>query len=171
VGVAETIAPMAAPVIVDAESLTGEGEGEHVVLVGYGRVGRIVGRDLAIAGVPFCVVENNRDVVERLRKRGMRVVFGDATVADLLAQVDLAQARAVVIAIPNADEARRVFKLVRGARPDLPVVVRANDRDDVEFFRGEGGGQALLAEDALGHALSRAVVGDNAARAAGESRS
>jgi CPA2 family monovalent cation:H+ antiporter-2 len=135
-------------------------------------VGRIVGRDLAIAGVPYCVVENNRDVVERLRKRGLRVVYGDATVADLLAQVDLSHARAVVIAIPNADEARRVFGLVRSARPDLPVVARANDRDDVEYFRGQGGGQALLAEDELGHALSRAVVGDGgiigAARAAEE---
>jgi CPA2 family monovalent cation:H+ antiporter-2 len=164
--------PPHSPTAVDSEAPVAQGEGDHVVLVGYGRVGRIVGRDLAIAGVPYCVVEHNRDVVERLRKRGLRVVYGDATVADLLAQVDLSHARAVVIAIPNADEARRVFGLVRSARPDLPVVVRANDRDDVEYFRGQGGGQALLAEDELGHALSRAVVGDGgiigAARAAEE---
>ena len=133
-----------------------------MVLVGYGRVGRVVGRNLAMAGVPYCVVENNRDVVERLRKRGLRVVHGDATVADLLVQVDLMHARAVVIAIPNADEARRVFNLVRNERPDLPVAVRARDRDDVEFFRSRGGGgQALLAEDELGHALSRVVLGES----------
>lgn len=148
-----------APATVVAEDTAVPPKGAHVVLVGYGRVGRVVGRDLAIAGIPTWVVENNRDVVERLRKRGLRVVYGDATVPDLLAQAQLAHARAVVIAIPNADEARRVFDLVRTARPDLPVVVRANDRDDVEYFRDKGSGHALLAEDELGHALGRAVLG------------
>ena len=131
---------------------------EHVVLIGYGRVGRIVGRDLAKAGKPYLVVEQNRDTVERLRKRGIVVISGDASIADLLVQARLERARLVVIAIPNAAEAKRVFDLVKAANPALGVVVRAETEEEVEYFREHGADEVLIAENELGHSMSRVAL-------------
>jgi CPA2 family monovalent cation:H+ antiporter-2 len=133
---------------------------DHVVLIGYGRVGRVVGRDLARTGAPFLVIDQNGDVVQRLRKKGVTVLAGDASIAGLLAQASLAQARGMVIAIPNANEARRVFDLAKAFNPALDVIVRAHSEDDLEYYRTHGAREALIAENELGHSLSRATVRD-----------
>ncbi|HKY92425.1 MAG TPA: cation:proton antiporter, partial [Nevskiaceae bacterium] len=137
---------------------------DHVVLVGYGRVGRVVGRELVKASVPVLVIEQNRDIVERLRKRGVAVLAGDASVAGLLAQASLAHARGIVIAIPNEHEARRIFDLVRTFAPDLDIVIRAHGEDDLAYYRDNGAREALVAETELGRALSRATMEARAGR-------
>ncbi len=144
-------------------ALSGNGpamESREVVLVGYGRVGRIVGKDLAKAGIPFTVVEQNRDTVERLRKRGIQVISGDASTADLIKQAPLDRTRLVVLAIPNIHEARRVFDLVKAANPTVDIVVRADDEVESEYFRDNGALEVLIAENELGHAMSRLVTRD-----------
>ena len=134
---------------------------QQVVLVGYGRVGRIVVRDLAKAGIPFTVVEQNRDVVERLRKRGIEVVAGDASIADLLAQAPLDRTRLVVLAIPNINEARRIFDLVKAANPRTDVLVRADNEEEAAYFRDNGALEVFIAENELGHAMSRLAARDS----------
>lgn len=130
----------------------------HVVLIGFGRVGRTVGQDLLAAGWPVLVVEQNRDVAERLRKQGIAVLWGDASIADLLAQARLDRARLVVVAIPNGNEARRVFDLVKAANPALHVTVRAHSEEDIAYFHANGARDVLIAEYELGHAMSRLVL-------------
>ena len=136
-------------------------EQRQVVLVGYGRVGRIVGKDLAKAGIPFTVVEQNRDTVERLRKRGLHVISGDASTAELILQAPLDRTRLVVLAIPNIHEARRVFDLVKGANPTIDIVVRADSEEEGAYFREHGALEVLIAENELGHAMSRLVTRDS----------
>ncbi len=136
-------------------------ETQQVLLVGYGRVGRIVGKDLAKAGIPFSVVEQNRDTVERLRKRGINVISGDASTADLITQAPLDRTRLVVIAIPNIHEARRVFDLIKTAHPTIDIVLRADDEAEGEYFRDNGALEVLIAENELGHAMSRLVTRDS----------
>ncbi|TDU31423.1 Kef-type potassium/proton antiporter (CPA2 family) [Panacagrimonas perspica] len=136
-------------------------ETRQVVLVGYGRVGRTVGKDLAKAGIPFTVVEQNRDTVERLRKRGIHVISGDASTADLITQAPLDRTRLVVLAIPNIHEARRVFDLIKAANPTIDIVVRADDEVESEYFRDNGALEVLIAENELGHAMSRLVTRDS----------
>ncbi len=131
---------------------------DHVVLIGYGRVGRVIGKELHKAGQHFVVVERSRDIVERLRKRGIAVISGDAAIADLLSQAALDRARLLVLAIPNELEARRVFALARAVNPELAIAVRAQDDDELEHFRDQGATLVLLAENELGQAMSRFVL-------------
>ena len=88
----------------------------HVVLVGYGRVGRRIGQALTERGLPFVVVEQNRELVERLRDKGTQAVAGDASDPGELAQAHVARARMLVIAIPDSFLARQMIEI--GARPE-----------------------------------------------------
>lgn len=81
--------PLAAlPTTVAPEALTG-----HVVLVGYGRVGRRVGEALLAQGIRIVVAEQNRETVEALRRRGISAVSGDASDPAVLIQTHVARAR------------------------------------------------------------------------------
>ena len=89
------------PMTRDPARLTG-----HVVLVGYGRVGRRIGEALTARGVPFVVAEQNRELVEALRARGIPAVSGDAADPAVLIQAHVARARMLVIATPDTFAAR-----------------------------------------------------------------
>jgi monovalent cation:H+ antiporter-2, CPA2 family len=73
---------------------------DHAVLIGYGRVGAPVAEELGQHGVPYVIVEQSRERAERLRARGLPVIYGDATRPDVLAGAHLERARLVVVAAP-----------------------------------------------------------------------
>ncbi|MBP0652136.1 NAD-binding protein, partial [Mycobacterium tuberculosis] len=76
----------------------------------YGRVGGIVGKELAAAGVPFRVIDDNDERVAQLKAEGVAAFGGNAAAAEVLAQGDLQAARAVIVAIPDAFEAGQVVE-------------------------------------------------------------
>ncbi|MEW6332258.1 MAG: YbaL family putative K(+) efflux transporter, partial [Pseudomonadota bacterium] len=96
------------PMSVDAARLTG-----HVLLVGYGRVGRRVGEALTARGVPIVVAEQNRELVESLRARGIPAVSGDAAEPAVLIQAHVARAHTLAIAVPNAFLALCMLEIAR----------------------------------------------------------
>ncbi|MBI2534572.1 MAG: cation:proton antiporter, partial [Deltaproteobacteria bacterium] len=84
------------PMTVELTRLTGQ-----VVLVGYGRVGRRIGEALTANGISFVVAEENREIVEKLRERGIPAVSGDASDPNVLIQAHVQRARMLVIATPD----------------------------------------------------------------------
>src|SRR5439155_9913813 len=111
------------PVEIGPEDLT-----NHVVLIGYGRVGQRIARALRAERVPFVVAEWNRESVERLRSDGILAVSGDATEPDVLIQAHVARARILVIAVPDAPRARRMLDIARRLKPNIETVVRTATR-------------------------------------------
>src|SRR5690606_30971684 len=93
------------PMTTDLRKLTG-----HVVLVGYGRVGRLFAKSLDAAGYSVVVAETDRERVEELRQSGQPAVSGDASDPAVLIQAHVARARALVIAIPEAFRARQMIE-------------------------------------------------------------
>ncbi len=89
----------------------------HTVLVGHGRVGGIIGDDLRAAGVPLVVIEASEDSAALLHGAGVEVIVGNAAAADVLRAANVAQAAAVVIAIPEAFEAGQVVEQARHVNP------------------------------------------------------
>ncbi len=137
------------PMSVDADELTG-----HVVIVGYGRVGRRIAEALTARGVRFVVAEQNREVVEELRARGVHAVSGDASEPAVLIQAHIARARALAIAVPDAFLARRVLELARMVNPGVETVVRTHSEEEAGLLRKERADQVFVGEHELAASMA-----------------
>ncbi len=141
------------PVTVDQERLTG-----HVVIVGYGRVGRRIVEILVGRGVPMVVADHNREIVERLREQGIPAVSGDASDPAVLIQAHIARARMLVIATPDAFRARKMMGIARTLKPEVETVVRAHSDEEAELFRKEKASQVFFGEHELAFGMARHVL-------------
>ena len=124
---------------------------DHVILVGYGRVGSTVTEALDRAGVAHIVVEEQPRVVAGLRLRGQRAISGDATRADVLRRAGVADARLIVVTAPEPIRARRIVEVAREHNPRIAVAVRTHSATEQAFFeevlQAPGGrGRAVYAE-------------------------
>ena len=136
-------------------ALDGERLRDHVVLVGHGRVGAPVAAELARHGVPHVVVEQSREEAEALRARGLPVLYGDATRPEVLADAHLERARLVVIATPDAYQARAILALARRLSPAAQVVARTHSDAERAFLEAHGAECALVGERELAVSLTR----------------
>ena len=131
---------------------------DHVVLVGYGRVGREIGRSLSQAQIPFVVIEQNGEFVDKLRGRGVATIRGDASLERVLAHASLASARMLVVAVPDAFQARRMLDHARKVNPGIDSVVRTHSREELELLQKAGFGLVLMAERELADRMSQYVT-------------
>lgn len=147
------------------ESLTG-----HVLIVGYGRVGRRIGEALRAQGIPIVVTEQNRELVERLRAEGVPAVSGDASDPAVLIQAHVARAGLLVIAMPDAAAAHAMIETAHKLRPGIATVARTHSDDEATLLRQViGTGEVLMGEEELASGMTRAVFGQLGARAEGSS--
>ena len=98
-----------------------------VVIVGFGRVGQLVAEMLGRHGKTFLIIDADPSVVSRHRRRGARILFGDATRRDFLERISLTDAQALVVTLPDAAATEAVVTAAREIRSDLTLVVRARD--------------------------------------------
>ena len=131
---------------------------DHVVVVGYGRVGRALTKILRRAEVPFVVIDNNREHVARLRKKGIPTVSGDAAIEDILNQARLPSARLLVLAVSDAFHSRRVLQMARNIAPNVETVVRTHSEEERSFLEREGVGLALMSEQVLADSMAEHVL-------------
>ena len=99
----------------------------QVLVVGYGRVGKLVGDMLNRHDLPWIAVERDARLVEQGRRENLRIYYGDASRLELLERCGLFTAKAVVVTMDSPEAAEAVVAAARGARPDVPIVVRARD--------------------------------------------
>ena len=131
---------------------------DHVVLVGYGRVGAPVGEELSRHGIPHVVIEQSRERAEELRKRGLPVIYGDATRPEVLTKAHLERARLVVVAAPDAYQGRAILEMARRLNPDAEVIIRTHSDQEREFLQKHGAAQALVGERELAVSLTRSAL-------------
>lgn len=131
---------------------------DHVVLVGYGRVGAPVGEELSRHGIPHVVIEQSRERAEDLRKRGLPVIYGDATRPEVLTKAHLERARLVVVAAPDAYQGRAILEMARRLNPDAEVIIRTHSDQEREFLQKHGAAQALVGERELAVSLTRSAL-------------
>jgi monovalent cation:H+ antiporter-2, CPA2 family len=130
----------------------------HVVLVGYGRVGRRIGEALAARGIPFVVAEQNREIVERVRAKGICAIAGDASDPAVLTQMHIAGAGILVIATPDTFDVRQMIEAARTLRPGIETIVRTHNEEEAFMLEREMGEKAFLGEHELATGMSRHVL-------------
>jgi CPA2 family monovalent cation:H+ antiporter-2 len=119
---------------------------EHSVLVGYGRVGSLVGNALNARGEPLVVIEDTDTLVARLREHGIEAIVGNGVKAEVLSAANLAEARRLFVAIPNCFEAGQIIERARSLNPDLMIVARAHSDVDVEYLTTVGADAVIMGE-------------------------
>lgn len=143
------------PHSISSTALTG-----HVLIVGYGRVGRRIGDALRAKGIPIVVAEQNREIVSQLRAEGINAVSGDAS-ADpaVLIQAHVARAQALVIATPDGAAAQAMLDVAQKLRPGILCIVRTHSDDDATLIRSViKEGAVLMGEEELATGMTRAVL-------------
>ena len=109
-----------------SEIAPAEGEA-RTVIIGFGRVGRLVAEMLAEHGRPYVAVDSDIDAVKAARAEGFPLIFGDATRPELIDKLDLGRASAFVLTMDDPVQAVRQVKRARAAFPDRTIVARARD--------------------------------------------
>lgn len=130
-----------------------EGPRDHAVIVGYGRVGSVVGKGLKSQNLPIVVIDQNRRRVEALRKRGVPAVYGDATTPGVLEAAGTRRARLIVVATPQGYQTRRVLDLARRINPSIDTAVRTHSEAEVAHLERQGVGLAIMGERELAFGL------------------
>jgi monovalent cation:H+ antiporter-2, CPA2 family len=130
----------------------------HVVIAGYGRVGRAAGRELSEIGVPFIAVDLDPERIARAKDVGHHVYFGDATRAEVLAAVGVDRARGVVVALDDPMQTLRIVQLLRYIFPVLKIYARAYDSADAEVLEKAGATGVVREVVATGRQLAQAAA-------------
>jgi CPA2 family monovalent cation:H+ antiporter-2 len=102
---------------------------DHVVIVGYGRVGRHIVSLLGEMQIPHLVVEADSHRIEELDRQGVPNLYGDAANSEVLTHAGLSHARALVVAGPDEDASALVVTAARDLAPELPIIARATSED------------------------------------------
>ncbi|WP_394790960.1 YbaL family putative K(+) efflux transporter [Rhodoferax sp.] len=131
---------------------------KQVVLVGYGRVGKRIAQALDGQGIPYVVVEQNRERVEQLRAAGITAVSGDAAEAGVLIQAHIAHASMLVVATPDAFNVRQMVENARMLNPQIETLVRTHNEAEAALLMQDNIGRVFLGEDELAHNMGRHVL-------------
>ncbi len=111
-------------VLSDESFDTGE---PRVIIVGCGRVGRLVAEMLTRHGKAYVAVDSDADLIDQCRREGYHAVFGNAARRDALDRLGVERAPAVILTMDEPVLAQRITRKLRAAYPDLPIIARARD--------------------------------------------
>ena len=125
----------------------------HVLLVGYGRVGSLIGAKLHDAGVPLVVIENSRPRVEALREQGIHAVLGNAANPEIMDLARIDCARWLLLTIPNGYEAGEIVAFARTKRDTLDIIARAHYDDEVAYISDRGANQVVMGEREIANSM------------------
>jgi CPA2 family monovalent cation:H+ antiporter-2 len=105
---------------------------DHVVIAGFGRVGKTLGILLDSQFIRYVALDLDPELVAEARQRGLPVFYGDASRAEVLKAAGIERARMAVSTLNDPDAASRAVHVLRGQRTSLPIIARAHDISQCE---------------------------------------
>ena len=133
---------------------------DHTVLVGFGRVGSVVGEGLHAAGAPLVVIEDSDHSIAAARAAGIEVVVGNAASGDVLKLANLPAAQCLMIAIPDGFEAGSVCEAGRKLNPSIRIIARAHSEEEEAHLRNFGADTVIMGEREIGLGMLAWLRGD-----------
>ena len=132
----------------------------RTVVIGFGRVGKLVADMLTTHGQPYVAVESNVDAVTAARRGGYKVVYGDISRPETLDKLSLGHAKALILTMDQPVLAEHIVKRVRQWLPDITIVARARDPDHAARLYQAGATDAVPETLESSLQLSEAVLVD-----------
>ncbi|MEQ1968585.1 YbaL family putative K(+) efflux transporter [Xenorhabdus nematophila] len=129
----------------------------HAIVVGYGRVGRLLCQRLQEKNFPVVVIEDTRARFEELGEIGTSAVMGNAANKDIMALARLDCACTLFLTIPNGYEAGEIVANTREIRPDINIIVRAHYDDKVTYITERGTNQIIIGEHEIAKAMAASI--------------
>ncbi len=142
------------------DEVDGNRETPRVIIVGFGRVGRLVAQMLEKHEKAYVAVDADSDLIEEARRDGYYAVFGNAMRSDSLDHLGIDQAPAVILTMDEHVLAQRLVKKLRASHPDLPIIARARDSFHAAELYRSGASTAVPETLESSLQLSEAVLVD-----------
>jgi CPA2 family monovalent cation:H+ antiporter-2 len=128
-------------------------EPKRAVLIGYGRVGSLIGKALDNAGAKYSVIEDRPDLVEVLQTKGVAVVHGNGISRDDMIAAGADKADLIFVTVPNGFEAGGIVQLARELNPGVKVYARAHSDAEVEHLKSLGADLIVSGEQEIADAM------------------
>ena len=135
-------------------------EQERTIIIGAGRVGKLVADMMVMHDKPYVMLESDPDMIDAAQRDGYLATFGDASRLDALARLGIHRAPALVLTMDEPVLAQRIVHKLRGQYPDLLIVARARDTDHAAQLYRAGASHAVPETLESSLQLSEAVLVD-----------
>ncbi|MBV4366097.1 YbaL family putative K(+) efflux transporter [Erwinia phyllosphaerae] len=132
----------------------------HAIIVGFGRVGSLLGRKLIENGVPIVVVENSRARVEALREQGISAVLGNAARTDVMELARLDCASWLLLTIPDGFEAGEIVAAAREKHPAIEIIARAHYDEEVSYITERGANRVIMGEREIASSMLNILLAE-----------
>ncbi|MGB3796148.1 MAG: cation:proton antiporter, partial [Alteraurantiacibacter sp.] len=142
------------------DEVEGNSETPRVIIVGFGRVGRLIAQMLEKHEKPYVAVDADSDIIEEARRDGFYAVFGNAMRSDSLDHLGIDRAPAVILTMDEHILAKRLVKKLRASHPKLPIIARARDSFHAAELYRSGASTAVPETLESSLQLSEAVLVD-----------
>lgn len=137
--------------------LTDHAACKHVIVAGYGPVGRVVVEELESAKVEITIIELNKSTVDRVIQQGRKAIYGDVTDPDALAEAGIVEADALILAVPNEDLAVKACQVARKLNPNIFIAARTNFLSKGLLATEAGADHVVIEEVVTAEAMQKAV--------------
>ena len=132
----------------------------RAIIVGCGRVGRLVADMLALHGKAYVAIDSDAELIAAARRSGYKALFGDASRGDALGRLGVSQASAVILTMDDPVGVQRIVRRLRGQFPKLPIIARARDVRHAAALYRAGASHAVPEALEASLQLSEAVLVD-----------
>lgn len=111
---------------------------DHVVLCGYGSVGKYIGRALMLSKIPYIAIDYNYHSVEHARRAGIDIIYGDCTDVDILDYAQVDTAAVLICAVPSKQAQEMILLNSKTLNRKLLLLTRVNDEDQQQRMKDLG---------------------------------
>lgn len=144
----------------DQQYIATDSKEPPAIIVGCGRVGRLVAQLLAYHGKPYLAVDADSETIARCKREGYNATFANASRVEVLERLGVARAPAVILTMDEPILAQRITRKLRAAYPDLPIIARARDAAHAAALYRAGASTAVPETLESSLQLSEAVLVD-----------
>jgi CPA2 family monovalent cation:H+ antiporter-2 len=131
---------------------------DQVVIVGHGEVGRRITRSLMEESIKVVIAEENREIVENLREKGIAAVCGMATEPSVLIQAHIQHARLLVLSPMDILDIHKIVDIAKTLNPQIQVLVCAESKEEAEVIRRENIGEVYFAKEEMAKNMSNHIL-------------